>query len=276
MPIPASRLIRKMRGGAQAHLIEAADGRFYVVKFRNNPQHRRILVNELLCSTLLRYLQIRTPDAAIIEITPAFLEQNPEMVIQLGSKRIPVEPGWHYGSCFPGHPEHIAVYDFLPDALLGKVENLQHFLATLVFDKWVGNSDSRQAVFFRAKLKEWRPGNRWLPPKTGFLAEMIDNGYCFDGPHWEFTDSPLQGLYFRSAVYASVRGLGEFQPWLDQVVDFPEEVIDQAWRQIPPSWTEGDEEALERLLTRLLARRKRVPDLIEDCRRGKMNPFPNW
>jgi hypothetical protein len=46
MPVDACRLIRKMRGGAQAHLIQAADGHHYVVKFLNNPQHRRILVNE--------------------------------------------------------------------------------------------------------------------------------------------------------------------------------------------------------------------------------------
>ncbi|MCX6896954.1 MAG: hypothetical protein NTZ16_16010, partial [Verrucomicrobia bacterium] len=172
MPILASRLIRKMRGGAQAHLIEAADGRFYVVKFKNNPQHRRILVNELLASVLLRYLQIRVPDAAIVEIPPAFLECNPDLAIQLGARRLPIEPGWHFGSCFPGHPEHIAVYDFLPDALLGKVENLSHFLGAMVFDKWVGNTDSRQAIFFRARVKEWHPGSRLLPARTGFLTEM--------------------------------------------------------------------------------------------------------
>ena len=41
MPVNAVRLIRKLRVGAQAHLMECDDGRFYVVKFRNNPQHRR-------------------------------------------------------------------------------------------------------------------------------------------------------------------------------------------------------------------------------------------
>jgi hypothetical protein len=276
MPILASRLIRKMRGGAQAHLLEAADGRFYVVKFKNNPQHRRILVNELLASVLLRYLQIRVPDAAIVEVPQRFLDGNPELAIQLGTRRLPIEPGWHFGSCFPGHPEHLAVYDFLPDALLGKVENLSHFLGTLVFDKWVGNTDSRQAIFFRAQVKEWRPGNRWLPAKTGFVSEMIDHGYCFDGPHWDFADSPIQGLYFRPLVYNEVRSLDAFEPWLDQVVHFPEEIIDQAWRQVPPEWIENDEEALERLLARLLARRKRVPELIEECRRGRTNLFPNW
>ena len=63
MPVDARRLIRKMRGGAQAHLIRAADGDHYVVKFLNNPQHRRILVNEWIASVFLRYLGISTPEA---------------------------------------------------------------------------------------------------------------------------------------------------------------------------------------------------------------------
>src|ERR1035438_6617674 len=54
MPLTAVRHVRKMRGGAQAHLLEADDGKWYVVKFRNNPQHRRVLVNERRsCSAVL-------------------------------------------------------------------------------------------------------------------------------------------------------------------------------------------------------------------------------
>ena len=62
MPVLAKRLIRKMRGGAQAHLLECDDGHFYVVKFRNNPQHRRVLINEWLASAFLNYLRISTPE----------------------------------------------------------------------------------------------------------------------------------------------------------------------------------------------------------------------
>ncbi|MEO7142944.1 MAG: hypothetical protein ABI165_05510, partial [Bryobacteraceae bacterium] len=65
MPVDAIRLIRKMRGGAQAHLIETGDGHFYVVKFRNNPQHRRILINERIASILLDYLQITAPPTVL-------------------------------------------------------------------------------------------------------------------------------------------------------------------------------------------------------------------
>src|SRR6267154_631955 len=53
--------IRVLRGGAQAHLLEGEDGAYYVAKFTNNPQHRRILINEWLACAFLRYLQIYVP-----------------------------------------------------------------------------------------------------------------------------------------------------------------------------------------------------------------------
>src|SRR5437762_1434290 len=101
MPINARRHIKKMRGGAQSHLIEGDDGCFYVVKFLNNPQHRRILVNELACSVFLRYLQISAPDAALIEITPEFLQENPQVSFEIGLRSTAVAAGRHFGSKFP-------------------------------------------------------------------------------------------------------------------------------------------------------------------------------
>ena len=274
MPIQATRLIRKMRGGAQAHLLACDDGHFYVVKFRNNPQHRRILVNEWIASVFLNYLQIATPETAIVNLSETFLADNPDVHIQLGSRRLEVEPGWHFGSRYPGDPAKVMVYDFIPDLLLEKVANRNEFLGVLVFDKWIGNADARQSIFFRARLLQSRsPG---APLAHGFVAHMLDHGYAFDGPHWTFSDSPLQGLYFRPVVYRQVRSPDDFQPWLDRIVHFPEELVDQAHKQIPPQWLDGDEAALESLLQKLMVRRKRVPDLLQDSRRGRINPFPLW
>jgi hypothetical protein len=73
-----------------------------------------------------------------------------------------------------------------------------------------------------------------------------------------------------------VRSLDDFQPWLDQVVHFPEEVIDRAWKSLPAEWTAGDDEALERLLEQLYERRGRLPDLITSCRAARTEPFPHW
>ena len=274
MPIDACRLIRKMRGGAQSHLIEAVDGNFYVVKFLNNPQHRRILVNELLSAVFLEYLKIAAPETALIQVSGAFLEANPEVHLTLGSRRIAVEPGWHFGSRYPGDPDRTAVYDFLPDALLPKVVNLEDFRAVLVFDKWVANADGRQSVFYRAMVHGNGAGHEAGRP--GFVARMIDNGFAFNGPNWDFPDSAVQGLYARRTVYESVRSLDDFRPWLDLVTHFPEEVVDRAWKGVPPNWLDGEEDAFDQLLEQLYARSKRVPQLIEACREGRSNPFPNW
>jgi len=274
MPITAIRHVRKMRGGAQSHLLEADNGCWYVVKFRNNPQHRRVLVNERLSAVLLGYLKIAAPETALIQVSAGFLESNPEIHLTLGTRQLPVEPGWHFGSQYPGDPARMAVYDFLPDILLAQVANLEDFRAILVFDKWVGNADGRQSIFYRALVRQAEPAAEAARP--GFVARMIDHGFAFNGPHWDFPDGPLQGLYARRLVYDSVRSLDDFEPWLGQVIHFPEEVIDRAWKAIPADWIDGEEEALAQLLERLFDRRRRLPELIAACRTARNNPFPNW
>ena len=90
MPVPATRFLRHMRGGAQAHLLEAGDGYFYVTKFRENPQHLRILVNEWISARLIEYLQIAAPPAAVVELDQAFLAREHDVKIRLASHETPV------------------------------------------------------------------------------------------------------------------------------------------------------------------------------------------
>jgi hypothetical protein len=276
MPVNAIRLIRKMRGGAQAHLLEADDGHFYVVKFRENPQHRRVLINESIASTFLEYLQVAAPPTAVVQLSPEFLAANPEIHISLGSRVDPPEAGWHFGSRYPGDPDRNAVYDFVPDSLLDRIENRNEFAAILAFDKWTGNADARQSIFVRARLREYVPTFQGHALRVGFLALMVDHGYIFNGPHWSFADAPLAGLYFRPHVYKDIRGWDDFQPWLDRLVNFPEEVVDDALARVPKQWLNGDGQSLYDLLDKLMTRRARLPDLIADCRRSNINPFPNW
>src|SRR5579859_178788 len=117
-----------MRGSSQSHLLTGFDGGVYVVKFRNNPQHRRILINELICSYLLRHLEIATPEAVLIEVTKDLIEHSPRMTLDFVRGRIPVAHGWHFGSKFPADPDNVAIYDFIPDLMLGMVHNPEHFL----------------------------------------------------------------------------------------------------------------------------------------------------
>lgn len=276
MPATAVRLIRKMRGGAQSHLMEADDGHFYVVKFRENPQGRRILLNEWFGSSFLRYLGIACPEPSLIRITPSFLELHPATGIQTGNRTITPEIGWHFGSRYPGHPDRIAVFDFVPDSLLSRVENLGEFAGMLVFDKWACNADARQTVFLRARVAEYAPSSGLHPRRMGFVALMIDHGYLFNGPHWECVDAPAAGMYFRPFVYQRLRRWTDLQPWLERVEAFPEYLIDEAFRQVPAEWIGDDLPALERVLEKLLRRRSRVADLIRDAIRYRPHSFPEW
>ena len=144
-----------MRGGAQSHLLEADDGQFYVVKFLNNPQHRRILVNELIASSFFRYLQIAVPETAIISVSEEFLAENPEACLQLGAAAFPSPRAGTSGPVSPAIPRAWRFTISFPTRCSQQVTNLAHFLGALVLDKWMANADARQAIYFRARIGEW-------------------------------------------------------------------------------------------------------------------------
>jgi hypothetical protein len=271
-PVNAVQFVRKMRGSAKAHLLRGDDGHHYVVKFSNGPQGPRIPVNEWIASHLLRSSGIQTPQPAVIRITPEFLGDNPDVHLGDRDERVAVEPGLHFGSRYPGDPASTAVYDFLPDSLLAQTANLDQFRAILVFDKWLGNTDARQCVFYRTRTASERRNDE----RPRWVASMIDNGHAFGGARWNFTDSPAQGLYWRPFVYRNVRSLDDFQPWLDQVSAFPEDLAEVAGEVIPAEYSGREQDNLMRLLDRLCGRREHVPELLRECCEGAPHSFPSW
>ncbi len=136
--------IRRMRGGAQSHLLRCSDGRYYVVKFQNNPQHRRILVNELMGTKVASLLGLPTTVAAIIEVSEELIGLTPDLCVELTQTRVRCQQGLQFGSRYPGDPRHLAIFDFLPDQQVLSVSNLSDFVGMLVFDIWTCNTDPRQ------------------------------------------------------------------------------------------------------------------------------------
>jgi len=63
--ISAVQHLRPLRGGAHAHLLRATDVNCYVTKFQNNPQHVRVLANEMLASRLGLVLDLSIPQVAM-------------------------------------------------------------------------------------------------------------------------------------------------------------------------------------------------------------------
>lgn len=276
MQVDARRILYRVRGGSRAHLLTADDGHDYVVKFVNNPQGgTRILINEWIGGMILRHLGIACCITAVVTVDKRRLEQASCSSDSCNLEATIPERGEHFGSRHPGTA--VGVYDFLPDPVLKNVENLPDFIGVLAIDKWTGNVDARQAVFLRGRLREYVPALAPHPLKMGWVSLMIDNGHLFNGPSWDFPDVAASGLYFRpGVVYRGVRNMDSFQPWLDGIMTFSPDVLNRALRELPHSWTEGDMGHLERLLERLISRRRRVPDMLRACARGPWNPFPDW
>src|ERR1700689_4794715 len=112
MPIVAVQHVRRMRGGAQSHLMRATDGHFYVVKFQNNPQHIRVLANELLATRLGERLGLPVPATEIVEIGGRLIEKTPERKMELGGAAIPCQPGLQFGAKHAGGGIDAAVFDY--------------------------------------------------------------------------------------------------------------------------------------------------------------------
>jgi hypothetical protein len=253
-----------MRGGAQGQLMLGADGHAYVVKFRNNPQHMRVLANEFLASRLAVAAGLTAPQTELVEVSSWLVENTPELEIDLGRTRVRCQAGLQFGSRFVGGLMPGQVVDYLPEEQLGEVKNLGEFAGILALDKWTGNANGRQAVFTR-KQRERR-----------YRAVFIDFGYCFHAGEWRFEDAPLRGVYYRNEVYREITGWESFEPWLTRLETLPAETVWEAANEVPPEWYGGDLSEMENLVEKLLARRSRIRELIDAFGNSDRKPFPKW
>src|SRR5580704_19078002 len=257
----AMEQIRRMRGGAQSHLMRCSDGKdhniYCVVKFQNNPQHSRVLVNELLGNRIAARMGLPVPRVEIVKVDADLIRWTPALCIEMPRSSTPCCPGLQFGSGHPGDPRRMTLHDFLPDEQLREVENIHDFAGMLVFDKWLCNTNGRQTLFFRkgengnghrgpigspikspvgspiGKMMGGAAGRRGTissgessspgsSPGTGMECErygtvMIDQGFCFNAGEWNYPDAPLRGLYARNRVYEGVIGMESFAPWLERL-----------------------------------------------------------
>ena len=261
--VHAVQHIRRMRGGSQSHLLRASDDAYYVTKFQNNPQHVRVLANEMFGTRLARWLGLPVPKVEVIAISEWLIANTPELKVEVGGNSLPCSGGRQLGSLYCGG--HCAsIFDYLPESALENVANLQDFARMLVFDKWTANNDGRQAVFVRKTTR------------SKYRAMFIDHGYCFNAGEWSFSDSPHRGVYAHSCVYSGVRSWDSFEPTLSRAEGVDASDLWGFARDIPEEWYGGDNEGLERIVETLSQRRNKIRKLIEEFRCSSRNPFPEW
>jgi hypothetical protein len=255
-----------MRGGAQSHLILCSDWNLYVVKFTNNPQHRRVLCNEMLASGLARAIGLPVIAPTIVEVTPPFIRDNPELNICLSKETVECEPGLQFGSRYVLSTINGTVFDSCPERMLPYVENLRAFAGMLAFDKWTGNTDARQALYWKLRLDRDR----------NYKLTFIDHGHCFNAGEWNFPDHPLRGTCENKAVYFDIASWQSFSPWLSRIEHFDDCLLQKIADSIPAEWYENRTDLLQVLIATLLERRSKVRDLLNHMKLTLSDHFPIW
>lgn len=254
----AVRHLRALRGGSQAHLIQADDDHFYALKSPDNPQTRRVLLNEYLSGKVFEHLRVATAKITPLNVSQSFVDDNANFQVVLHTARIPLTAGVYLGSRYSVNPEKVAIFDFLPGPLLPKITNVSDFLGAFVADQWLCNLDARQFVFF---------SDQSLPVGSArhFRALAVDHGMCLGGAAWRLFDSPLMGIYCQPAVYRCSSSVSGFEPWLERLNSIGEDHFDTWIKEMPPGWLSDDSLPLQSLVRRLLRRKNRVPALVQEA-----------
>ncbi len=247
MTLRGLRWLSHMPGGTQSHLMLGSDQEGWVVKFTNNPQHPRVLVNELVVGRIAHLMGLTVPRCAPIFVDRQTIAADPELRVHLenGTSEVCAE-GLHFGSQYVGGSigscgnEEISLFQS------GRVVNAAEFVGMFVVDRWTGNIDRRQTVY-----KALLDGRR-------IRAFFIDHGGCFGGSEWKLGGCVLPWGPCRSILCDPFFDWGSFEPWLRKVEAFPAEALWKIAGSVPPTWYRGQRGELEHLLQELLKRRSLI------------------
>lgn len=266
----ATKFQRKMRGGSQSSLLQAEDGKYYIVKMLGNPQGSCILFNEALGSEIMKLIGLETPDWCPISISEQFIEDNPGMWFdKAGSQTHRPSAGLHFGSRLVMPRSNENLFEIIPRCWFNSIKNRGSFLGALLFDLWANQTDSRQAVFLQDL-------------EDNFIsATFIDQGALF--AHDACVPSkPVRAMYLDPEIYENIDIESALPKWADRIATLSEStlalLIEHA--EIPTQWyTPSD---VKKLVSRLAERRELLgeyADLIRaaiTCRGvGRRTETPN-
>jgi hypothetical protein len=207
-------------GRSQPHLFSADDGNDYMVKRRNNPQGPRVAVNEVLGGLCLDWLGVKHPPSAVIDLPLDVVTDSPQARFNDGRELC---DGPAFGSEY---------WQSDPDASVSPslIINLDNVAATLVFDTWVKQFDSRQS---RVRAAPHDPG------KYDFFP--VDQGHSFGGPDWSTASltNDLKDVSVRMSALSLVRE--HFRPAIERLCQLSQEIADAIVTQVPQTWLSAAE-----------------------------------
>lgn len=256
--IKAKKLIRPLNGVSKPQLIRFSDGNAYAVKFQNNPQATRALVNEYIAARLAEELSLPVPPVRVVSVSHKFIKRN-LLLRQQG-----FEPGVQFASLYIKKSSTLKHFPTPPEK--HKIVNRRRLAGMVVFDLWLNNLDRQR----KNLLLKSSP--------LGYKVMLIDHGNCFPGA-FKWSTKTLkrnknprltQPVHSWAAAMLSRR---HFTKYVQKIQDLPAEKIEEIIDSVPDEWNVSKEEK-KQLYKFLKKRKKKLDDLVEaflEMHKGSMH-----
>lgn len=254
----ANKYIRKMRGGSQSILVQANDGRYYIVKMMGNPQGVNTLANEYMGTLMAQSAGLPVANHKAIYLSDSFIDSDQGLWFELPTGRRRPNKGVHYASLLVGQPSGTErVSEYISPSRIGLITNRESFLGMYILDVWANHVDNRQAVLRRRSSMD-----------NSQEVIFIDHGYMFGGPNWDFKDRPGIALHLETSVYSNLWNEDKIASWISLFKGvLPEVMSSLTGGGIMDNWHSGD---LNWLLGKLSDRLANLSELVQTYLSGSL------
>lgn len=228
-----------LNGQTRPFRVKCDDGNEYYVKFKENPESSRVLINEYVSTKIAEILDIPITTNRFVEIGQTFIDLYGEKI----NSHIEELPscGLHFGS-----QKIDKVYPITSSKIISSTTNADCLSSVLLFDHLIGNQD-------RISNK----GNILLDGGDEKLIVVIDHSHAFDlGPIWDEhqlrirINEPLIPYDLNGYVYSKwiphINGNSPFSSFFHKLPGLTDDILYHIISKIPEEWliTEGEKEAL--------------------------------
>ena len=232
-----------------------------LVKFFQNPQGPRLLVNEFIGYSLADALGVAHPPAGVVEVEAALLPHNGRLELPETQHlaACTFEAGLHFYSQYLSPVDRVAPDDFRRLS----TQNAGLFAGAVLLDFILNNWDRSPG---NMNLILYRQGNTQQ-------LRVIDFGHAFGGGElWEIgnlSDASLpplaEPLPYAGVLepYLSTLTERDFAPFLERLSALDEEALKEILTALPNEWSITDRER-PALLNYLSRRARALPDYLRE------------
>lgn len=238
LEVAAVRTVSPIKNGCtKPFFVSCSDGEVYAVKFSQNPEGKRVLINEFVCSKIAEKLELPIPTSALVRCDEQFIQLYGEEIERHILSKLNHD-GVHFGTL-----KIKKTFTITGTAMLEMAENLEVVPEIFLFDQLICNVDRDSN------------GGNLLFDASNMKITIIDHTHVFDlGAIWDVHQlkrrigEPFHAFDSSGFVYKKlvpfIRGNNPFHSIINKMNRITEDDLMHIINSVPEEWGLKEEEGI--------------------------------